>query len=228
MDAYDKYTWGTTDYVTPTKMNHMEDGIANASTNEIQSQLGAKNLNSYPYYRDNGRVSAGVTYTVNADGSVEPNGTATGGDSSFGCHSREYPSRNMLILPNGTYILTGCPSGGSSSKYYITASIYRNGDSEQLARDTGSGAEFTVNGDDNFTDKAVIHLLVNIKEGQNANGKIFKPMIRLKGDNDAVYKPYAMTNEQITEVIGNPPRNSGTYTLQLVVDSNGNRTYSWV
>ena len=228
MDAYDKHTWGTTDYFTPTKMNHIEQGIENAVTYGNNNILGAKNLNSYPYFRKSGRVNNGVTYTVNADGTIEPNGTATGGDSSFGVHSRTLPTTNPLILPNGTYILTGCPSGGSNSKYYLLASKMEGGGGSTLGIDTGSGAEFTVNGDDYYTDKAVIQVTVNIRQGYNTNGKVWKPMIRLKGDNDTVYKPYAMTNAQITEVIGNPPSTAGTYTLQLVVGSNGSRTYSWV
>lgn len=226
--AYDKQTWNTSSYVNPTRMNHMEDGIADSATNDNLSIIGAKNLNFYPYFRESGRVNNGVTYTVNADGTIEPNGTATGGDSSFGIHSRTLPTTNPLILPNGTYILTGCPSGGSNSKYYLLVSKMEGGGGFTLGMDTGSGVEFTVNGDDYYTDKAVIQMTVNIRQGYNTDGKVWKPMIRLKGDNDTVYKPYAMTNAQITEVIGNPPRTAGTYTLQLVVDSSGNRTYSWV
>ena len=41
--AYDAYNWGTTDYVTPSKMNHMEQGIKNikeASLDEFTPTTG--------------------------------------------------------------------------------------------------------------------------------------------------------------------------------------------
>lgn len=33
--AYDKYTWTTTDYVTPAKMNNIEEGVYNAEANYV-------------------------------------------------------------------------------------------------------------------------------------------------------------------------------------------------
>ena len=226
--AYEKQTWNTQSYVNPTRMNHIEDGIAEAMPSENMALLGAKNLNSLPYYHPNGRVVNGVTFTINADGTLTANGTASGGNGTFACHNRERGARENLILPNGKYILTGCPSSGSSSKYYIAVQRTYNGTINTMGIDYGNGVEVTLNGDDYTTDEVTVQIQCYVAQNYTANNLVFKPMFRKVGDVDSTWTPYAMTNKQITDVIGNPPLNAGTYTLQLIVDSSGIRTYSWV
>ena len=196
--AYEKQTWNTQSYVNPTRMNHIEDGIADSVPSANFSYLGAKNLNSTPYFHSSGRVSNGVTFTVNDDGSITTSGTANGGDALFQCHTRLNTDNNKLILPNGNYILTGCASGGSSTKYNIQAIGTKNGSASVYGYDYGSGVNFTLNGDDYYTDKAIVGVYITIKNGVNATGLVFRPMIRLKGDTDATFQPYSRTNQQLT------------------------------
>ena len=66
--------------------------------------LGAKNLNSYPYY-ETSNVDSGITWTVNSDGTVKATGKATAQTTLY-CHNRVHPSTNELFLPNGNYILS--------------------------------------------------------------------------------------------------------------------------
>lgn len=225
--AYEKQTWNTQSYVNPTRMNHIEDGIASAMTSGDMALLGAKNLNFMPYYHGMSRTASGVTFTVNEDGSITTSGTATA-DANFFCHRRIYGSATDLVLPNGNYILTGCPSGGSMQKYDVQVLRTYNDTAETVARDFGNGTNVTLNGDDFSSDEVVLGLYINIRNGQNANGLTFKPMLRMAGDNDSTWTPFALTNKQLSDIVGNTPTSAGTYKLQLVVDSSGNKTYSWV
>ena len=166
----------------------------------VMGQMGAKNLNSYPY-NETSHTDNGIVWTDNGDGTVVANGTATG-NSAFVCHSRVLSSVNKLIVPNGTYILSGCPSGGSSTTFNMGATITKNGSSMAVGTDNGSGATITINGDDNYTDKAIVQIICNVKSGVSASNLTFKPMLRLASDTDNTYQPYAMTNKQLTETIG--------------------------
>ena len=56
------------------------------------------NLNKYPYYQTS-RTTAGITYTVNEDGSLTMDGTATV-NSYFYFHNR---NADPISLPQGTY-----------------------------------------------------------------------------------------------------------------------------
>lgn len=51
--------------------------ISNTSLNERLSDQQGQNLISYPYYRPDSYTNNGITWTVNEDGSVTANGTAT-------------------------------------------------------------------------------------------------------------------------------------------------------
>ena len=146
-----------------------------------------KNINSYPYYQTT-RTAGGITWTVNDDGTVTANGTATE-NSGLVCHSRNITSINKLIIPNGTYILSGCPNGGTNATYYINAVITQNGSAVSLEQDFGEGVEITINGDDNYTDRAQLQIACNIRTNYTASNLTFKPMLTLKGT-DQTYEPY--------------------------------------
>ena len=102
-------------------------------------------------------------------------------------------------MPNGTYILSGCPSGGSGTTYYINAVITKNGSALSLGQDFGSGVEITLNGDDNYNDKVQLQIACNVRNGYTASNLLFKPMLRLVTDTDSTYQPYAQTNKQLTD-----------------------------
>ena len=147
--------------------------------------LGAKNL--LPNNAKSQTIN-GVTFTVNADGSVTANGTATAAIDLVLCY--DLPS-----LYGGRYILSGCPSGGAVNKYRITA--YRvdsiDGQSGSLF-DIGNGLEFTYK---NTTGN--VRFIIYIENGVTVSNLTFKPMLRLASDPDDTYQPYAMTNRELTE-----------------------------
>lgn len=89
-----------------------------------------KNLIKYPYL-SNGDTINGVTFTVQDDGAIFVQGTATA-DTIF-------TFQNANVKAGVTYTLSGCPSGGSLTKFYLRDQDHNT--------DTGSGKTFTPSAD---------------------------------------------------------------------------------
>lgn len=145
--------------------------------------LGAKNLvkpSSVASGTDNG-----VAYT-NTDGIVTANNQATA-DSKF--------SWDIGHLPVGKYRITGCPSGGSASKYCVRVGVdtTASGWGSYVQADYGDGAEFEVDDATKF-----YSIGCRVFNGYTASSLVFKPMIALASDTDSTYAPYAMTNRELT------------------------------
>ncbi len=138
----------------------------------------------------------GVTFTVNSDGTVKVNGTATANASlTLG---------EMTLATN--YILNGCPQGGGWNTYVLAV----NGG----AVDTGTGASGT-----SISDKNVY---IYVKSGQTVNNLVFKPMIRLASETDATYEPYSnvcpISGHTDVDVVVSPTTDAAdgmTYTTPL-------------
>lgn len=120
-------------------------------------------------------TSNGITFTVNDDKTILVNGNNDGtANSSF--------IINNYSLKAGTYILNGCPSGGSSTTYRLA--IQKTSGWSVLALDTGSGSkQFTI---DEATN---IQVAIFIQKGQTISNLLFKPMIE-KGTQATPYEPY--------------------------------------
>ena len=117
----------------------------------------------------------GVTFTVNSDGSVTCNGTASA--TTF--------YRKSLYLQKGSYIISGCPQNGSKSSYIITM------------RDRNGGYYSGINGDDTGTGKTIItteyllfQCIIRIASGYTCDNLTFYPMIRRADIEDSTYEPY--------------------------------------
>lgn len=116
------------------------------------------------------KVDGGVTFTVNKDGSVTANGTATGT-----LYYRVSSSLNIVV--GNKYTLSGCPSGGSGEKYWLY--VYTG---VQNAFDFGNGFTFTATRDTAFVD-------IVIKPGFVCNNLTFYPQLEL-GPTATEYQPY--------------------------------------
>lgn len=166
----------------------------NSATEELlKDTVGwtGKNLIPYPYLQTTKTINR-VTFTDNADGTITVDTESSGASafSQFICHDRYNTERNEFFIPNGTYILSGCPSGDSSSSYRMGAVITKNGTYQYLGFDTGSSVEVTVNGDDYSNYGAYLGIVIDIASGTITSNKVFKPMLRLASVNDATYEPY--------------------------------------
>jgi len=117
-------------------------------------------------------VSNGVSFNVNKDGSISLSGTASANTYFY------FGDTQLSDIKNGNYILSGCPSGGSYSKYGIQ--INHNG---AWLFDYGSGVSIQKTG-------ALSSIGIRIASGTNVNGLVFKPMLRLASVSDATFEPY--------------------------------------
>ena len=106
-------------------------------------------------------------FTTNYDGSITIKGNPT--------NASGLTINKTVTLPAGTYILTGCPSGGGADTFSLIAgTVY----------DYGSGSTFTLNVE--TTLKVTISWVANA----SLDGLTFYPMIRLASNNDATWEPY--------------------------------------
>lgn len=142
---------------------------------------------------DTSKTVNGITFTVNADGSIRATGTATA-DAYY------TPNWLLPIIP-GQYTLSGCPSGGSNTKYRM---LLRTKDANwaNLFTSSDTGAGITINVPS--TAKYVLGEIV-IYNGQQNVDLTFKPMLN-QGTTALTYEPYAeqsiyVDNVQIFPII---------------------------
>ena len=148
-----------------------------AALEAIADVYGAKNLLPTG---ESGTYS-GLTFTVNADGSITISGTASG---------NVYYTVACPKLYAGDYILTGYPS----SAIGMNCSLYYD---EMPGSDTGDGQPFTLS---QYVDNKNVYIFV--LGGTNFTAPVtFYPMIRDARIKDPTYVPYSMTNYQLTEMM---------------------------
>lgn len=119
-----------------------------------------KNLIPYPY-QETTKTTNGITYTVNADGTVTANGTATEG---VGFHL------GSAYVSNGDVMLSGCPQGGEMQKYRITGDCYKGDTFIGSVFDIGSGASVLPGCD-------IVRPYLYIYAGVTVSNMVFKPQL---------------------------------------------------
>ena len=131
---------------------------------------------------DNAYTWNGVTFTINSDFSVTVGGTATGGNAVL-----VLSHTSGFSIEEGSWILSGCPEGGSGTTYNITIA--------GTVSDTGNTAEFTA------ASAKLVRLYVI--SGTTADGLIFKPMVCSKAEWDIsqAYQPYRPSYQELYERI---------------------------
>ena len=129
--------------------------------------------NLLPKYVINPPLYNGVTFTVNSDGSVNANGTA-----SATCNA----SSADITGIDGEVVLSGCPSDGSATTYQMW--IYdKTTNASTAIVDTGNGSTGTLIKDH------VYSVRIRIQSGYTVD-KTFYPMLRLASDTDDTYEHY--------------------------------------
>ena len=145
------------------------------------------------------KTISGVTFTVNADGSVTCNGTNTANSvTTFNI------STYLLI---GTYIINGCPKNGSLGTYSVDlrdpSNWYLLGE-----RDTGLGFTFTNN------TVRTVYYVIHITPGYTCDNLTFYPMVRTADIVDDTYEPY-IENTEVDVTLPALPVLTGTNTLTV-------------
>lgn len=119
------------------------------------------------------KTESGITHTVNDDGSITVNGTAS--DSTY-----LIVNAGFELAAGTPYVASGCPSGGSWSTYYLRM---ESSDGDTWA-DAGSGLSVQ------FDAATTVIIKVYIVKGTTVSNLTFYPMIRLATITDATYEPY--------------------------------------
>lgn len=173
----------------------------------ILTRIG-KNMIPYPHAYGTGTI-AGVTYTANSDGSVIATGTAT-------ADSIQYLISQYTTLPPGTYTLSGCPAGGSSSTYRLC--IKTSHTTPMYYHDVGNGCTFTID------EYIGVQVYIYIANGVTANNLFFKPQLEV-GSIATEFESYVTGVEYETNSKGEiyaPSRiRSISPTMTLLCDQNG-------
>ena len=121
------------------------------------------------------KTESGITFTMNKDGSITINGTATANVSINFVNKK---GSRYMSFEAGTYRLTGCPKGGSSTTYRMGMNL--SGDSF----DIGDGATTTIT--TAVTNKSVWLI---VYKGTTVSNLTFYPML-IKGTENKPYEQY--------------------------------------
>ena len=158
----------------------------------------------------NGNVctsTIGASFTINTDNSITVAATNTQNDVWFKLTDFMYSA--------GSYVISGCPTNGSTSSYYIESDALNY-------RDIGNGVSFTINS--TTTDS----IYIVVKSGQTFE-KTFYPMLcsKVLYDADLSYVPYApaLTNIILTpaliEQVDNGAKNLSSVSSGIISNSGG-------
>lgn len=151
------------------------------SSNKVNTELSARDKLGAKNLLPNNAVSQtinGVTFTVNTDGSVTANGTATG--------SINLEIGNITPSLVGTSLKMSDES--TSTGVYMFISYILNGSTQYITDKT-----FTI--PNNSID---IKVYIHVNSNYSGNVTVY-PMIRLASITDDTYQPYAETNLQLTQ-----------------------------
>ncbi|MCM1270145.1 MAG: hypothetical protein NC247_05900 [Ruminococcus flavefaciens] len=161
--------------------------LENYNDTEVKSQT-ALNRSTLGYQRKNllkntavSKTQNGVTFTVNADGTVSVSGTATAGVT--------LPIGQVKVEKDRTYALSGCPAGGSSLTYRLDARYYKNGTITTIGSTLDIGEGTVVTSPDDADDNRLL-IYIRIGDGTDGGGQIFCPMLRYAEITDDSYESY--------------------------------------
>ena len=161
------------------------DGVTNGRLAKMVDQ-GAKNILNV--YDTQTQTINGITWTINNDGTVTANGTATA--NSF-----------LYLIPNNTNIaygyethISGCPAGGSSTTYEIQVAMTGG----TTYHDYGDGQEIP-------STYVYRYFVCAVRSGQTVTNLVFRPMITepWKYALSQSFVPYSPTNAELAKMILN-------------------------
>jgi len=168
------------DFATP---ENVQDSI-NTSADLLKDTVGWTGKNLLKNTATTQTIN-GVTFTVNADGSVTANGTATTQSS--------LTILGTFTLKRGSYIMSGCPAGGSNTTYQLFMNI--DNTDANMYREYGNGIDITVD-----TDTVVQYgVAIVIRANAVINNLTFYPMLRDASITDDTYEPYHESVEVMYE-----------------------------
>ena len=179
-----------TDNITPNDISNINWQLEKGTTaTEYEAYKGASyeiNLgkNLIPFsdiISTGGTTSNGITFTLQADGTIKANGTATAGISI-------YLTTNYIEQKAGTYTFSdGIASGQSGTTFFLYADV-RHLDETSWDTKNFSTAETTTR-TRTIEEAFKFKPRIVIRQGQILNNLIFKPMLE-EGTSATSYSPY--------------------------------------
>lgn len=168
----------------------------NLSRQGLVGQMIVDNLLTYPYVNTT-KTTSGITYTDLGDGRIRVSGTPTD-SNNFICRNRNASNdNNQLTLPAGTYMVSGCPVGGSLTTYYIQCGYTgTDGNWASLGNDYGDGVTFTL------TKDTIVQVLIIVDNDCPNVDVIFEPMLE-PGTVKHPYQPHSMSRKGIVDRFDN-------------------------
>ena len=161
----------------------------------------SKNLIPYPYAKmpaegEDTIERNGITFTYNVDGTITANGTATAAIS--------ISLQKFTLKQKGKYVLSGCPSGGSTAQsYYLTVALLKNGAVVSRAYDIGKAAPINAV----TVDADTIAISLGVVAGTSLNNLTFKP--QLEYGTATEYETYAEPSKAVISL--DTPLEAGAY-----------------
>lgn len=137
----------------------------------------SKNLIEFPY-SDTTKVSNGITFTDNGDGSITANGTATGNAVFY------FINHGNNYYVNGEVCISGCPAGGSfvGTGYSLRLNKYVDGSEVSGIVDIGAGKS-------GLFDNLQVRLYFVVLAGTTVENLTVRPMMEY-GNTPSTYTPY--------------------------------------
>ena len=194
----------------------VQDGTPSPSNPVPIRSVESRNLQS-PLFTSTRTVN-GITYTPNEDGTFTARGTASANSQVLS--TRQY-------LPEGSYYLSGCPSGGSERTYYLCALCYsaQTGGTIIASRyDFGNGGILTIPSGGGW-----VLVYCSVYNGTAAPSGTWKPQLEY-GSTAHDYQPYGSISivgaeTEYIDLQGNALRSLPDGTRDaLEVDGEGNVT----
>lgn len=178
------------------------DGLKNYDDTDIKGEIAktaeqsALNRSTLGYQRKNllkntavTQTKNGVTFTINDDGIVTVNGTAT---ADTICYLTANGSGGIKDNFNRSIILSGCPKGGSYAKFSLGVELQKNGSYKGSLDDYGSGRIYN----EGNIEHDGYYAFIRIRKDITMNDAVFKPMIRYTEITDDTYEPYKPSVEE--------------------------------
>ena len=131
------------------------------------------------------RTYSGITFTINDDGSVTIDGTATA--------NAILAISTYQIIPKGDYLCNGCTDGSSSTYYirYVSAKSAEQTVSDNAQRQYDNDVAVTIN--DEYDS---IYANIVVISGATVDNVTLYPMIRRVTDTDNTYEAYKPSVEE--------------------------------
>ena len=173
----------STDSNAPTSKTVFDDQQRQEAEIGDVANAGAKNILRFTAKTE---TVGGVTFTVNADGSVTLNGTKTNNDWFYLSVGNE--------LKKGTYIISsGLPAQNDYSVRLLVSTQDSLGSAIMVCAEQQQTKQYTLD-----QDYSGLYYAIRVSSGTTIDNLTIKPMLRLASITDSTFVPYAKTNRELT------------------------------